>query len=151
MEYFTSLGTARNLLVSFMHQLPYTWGNSPWYPMDTRLGGPHSFCAHSRKEQNPYPCHVTNTGDPAKNQYLYWLLPTLIQAKYNYYEAYFMNEHGNALILCFHGQTLLLHNMTQTTEITTGNGIILHPSLALWKFTLQNFALMHNDNLCFLL
>jgi len=63
------------------------------------------------------------------------VLPTLIPEKYNYWEAYFMNEHGNILVLFFSWKDLITSQyVTQTTEITTANEIKLHPSLALWTF-----------------
>jgi hypothetical protein len=42
-------------VVSFMPQPLYPQGKSPWYPMDRRLGGPHSWSGHSGEEKNSQP------------------------------------------------------------------------------------------------
>jgi hypothetical protein len=39
-------------MVSFMPQLLYPQGKSPWYPLDRRLGGPQSQSGHGGEEKN---------------------------------------------------------------------------------------------------
>jgi len=38
-----------------MPQALYSQGNSPWYPLDWRLGGPQSRYGHAGEERNSWP------------------------------------------------------------------------------------------------
>jgi len=42
-------------VVSFTHQLLHPQGKSPWYPLDRRLDGPHSWygCDGEKKSSQP--------------------------------------------------------------------------------------------------
>jgi hypothetical protein len=41
-------------VIIFMLQLLYPWTKSPWYPLDRRLGGPHSWPGYGGEEKkNP--------------------------------------------------------------------------------------------------
>jgi len=42
-------------VVSFTPQSLYPQGKSPWYPLERRLGEPHSCFGHSGKEKNSQP------------------------------------------------------------------------------------------------
>jgi hypothetical protein len=46
------LGTRWRGVVSFMPQPLYPQGNSPWYPLDRRLGRPQSPSGHDDEEKN---------------------------------------------------------------------------------------------------
>jgi len=46
------LDTRRRWVVSFMPQLLYPWGKSPYYPLDRRLGGPQSQSGCDGEEKN---------------------------------------------------------------------------------------------------
>jgi hypothetical protein len=49
------LGTRWRCVISFMPQLLYYQGKSPWYPMDRRLGKPQNWSGHSGEEKNSQP------------------------------------------------------------------------------------------------
>jgi hypothetical protein len=49
------LGTRWRQVVSFMPRLPYPQGKSPWYLLDSRLGGPQSRSGHGGEEKNSQP------------------------------------------------------------------------------------------------
>jgi hypothetical protein len=40
---FLDLDTSCSRIVSFTLLKPYHWGKSPWYPLDSRFGGPQSW------------------------------------------------------------------------------------------------------------
>jgi hypothetical protein len=46
------LGTRCRWVVSFMPQLLYPQGKSPWYPLDRKLGEPQSQSGRSGEEKN---------------------------------------------------------------------------------------------------
>jgi hypothetical protein len=48
-------------VVSFITQLLYPWGKSPWYPLDRRLGGPQSRSGCSCKKKYPCGCWESNS------------------------------------------------------------------------------------------
>jgi hypothetical protein len=50
---FFDLDTRWTWVVSFTHRPLYPQGKSPWYPMDTRLGGPQSRSGRGGEEKNP--------------------------------------------------------------------------------------------------
>jgi hypothetical protein len=49
------LGTRWRWVVSFTPQPLYPQGRSPWYPLDTRLGGPQSRSGRGGEEKNSQP------------------------------------------------------------------------------------------------
>jgi hypothetical protein len=52
----------------------YSLGNDPRYPLDRRLGGPHSLSGHKRQEEKSFHlCWGSNPGCPVSGQTLYWL------------------------------------------------------------------------------
>jgi hypothetical protein len=48
-------GTRLRWAVSFTPRPLYSQGNSPWYPLDRRLGGPQSRSGRGGKEKNSQP------------------------------------------------------------------------------------------------
>jgi hypothetical protein len=48
------IGTRWRRVGSFMSRLIYRQGNSPWYPLDRRLGGPQSRSGHGGEEKNSH-------------------------------------------------------------------------------------------------
>jgi hypothetical protein len=57
---FTVGGSHRRLVVSFMPWPLYPLGNSPWYPLDRRLGWLHKHSGHCRGEKTSHPCQESN-------------------------------------------------------------------------------------------
>jgi len=51
----------------FMLWVIYSWGKSPWYPLNRKLGEPHSWYGHGSEEKNPCPCCVLTPGPLAHN------------------------------------------------------------------------------------
>jgi hypothetical protein len=49
------LGTRGRRVISFTHQPLYPQGESTWYPLDRRLGGPQSRSGHGGEEKNSQP------------------------------------------------------------------------------------------------
>jgi hypothetical protein len=66
------LGTRRRQAVSFMSQVYYTQGKSPWYPLDRRLGGAQSQSGHDGEEKNSQ-LNPLNPNHLAHSQLLYRL------------------------------------------------------------------------------
>jgi hypothetical protein len=52
---FFDLGTRWKWVVSFMPWLLYPQRQSPWYPLDRRLGGPQSWSGYGVEEKNTQP------------------------------------------------------------------------------------------------
>jgi hypothetical protein len=48
-------------VVSFTPRPLYSQGNSPWYPLDRRLGEPQSRSGHNGKEKNSQPLQGIET------------------------------------------------------------------------------------------
>jgi hypothetical protein len=65
------LGIRRRRVVSFTDRLLYQHGKSPWYPLDKRLGGPHSRSGHGSEEKFPNPPGTWTPDRPARSQSLY--------------------------------------------------------------------------------
>jgi len=62
-----NLGTGWRWVVSTRLWLVYPWGKSPWYPLDSRLGGPQSQYGYCGKEKKSHllPCWESNPSHPA--------------------------------------------------------------------------------------
>jgi len=51
-------------VVSFTSRPLYTQGESPWYPLDRRLGGPQSCSRRNGEEKNSQPLAGNQTQNP---------------------------------------------------------------------------------------
>jgi hypothetical protein len=82
--YILNLGIWWKGVLSFMSQLLYPWGKSSWYPLDRRLGVPHSCfgCSGKEKKSLPWLCWESNLSHPAHSLFttlteLYQLLKVM--------------------------------------------------------------------------
>jgi hypothetical protein len=63
-----NLNTRWRWVISFIPQPLYPWGKSPWYALDSRLGGSQSQSGHGEEKKSlPHPCWEMNPGHPAHN------------------------------------------------------------------------------------
>jgi hypothetical protein len=85
------LGSRGRWVVSFMLQLLYTWGKSPQYPLDRRLGGPQSLSWYGGEEKNSHPppgIEPPSHDHPAHSQLLYQLSYDYKYYVSNFYRTY---------------------------------------------------------------
>jgi hypothetical protein len=62
---FFDLGTRRRWVVSFTPRPLYSQRNSPWYPLNRRLGGPQSVWSQCRRKKFPDPARIRTLIQPA--------------------------------------------------------------------------------------
>jgi hypothetical protein len=80
------LGTRRRWVVGFTPRPLYPKEKSPWFPLDSRLGGPQSRSRHGGEEKNSQPHRESNSKtpivQPVAQRYTDWAIAALLDNKY---------------------------------------------------------------------
>jgi hypothetical protein len=127
------LRTRWRWVVSFIPQLLYPQGKSPWYPLDRRLGGLQSSSGHGNEKNSQHLLGLKPPDYPAHSPLLYhWVILTLSMhyAKAKFWrtkiialsERFVQGAKNECLKCCdCHALCLMLQNITMPHQWMEGN------------------------------